>query len=30
MGIETYLEKTPLLPVLDKVVNWAESIRSGR
>ncbi len=22
MGIETYLEKTPLMPVLDKVVNW--------
>jgi NADH:ubiquinone oxidoreductase subunit B-like Fe-S oxidoreductase len=23
MGIETYLEKTPLLPYLDKAVNWA-------
>jgi NADH-quinone oxidoreductase subunit B len=22
MGIETYLEKTPFLPYLDKVVNW--------
>jgi NADH-quinone oxidoreductase subunit B len=22
MGIETYLEKTPFLPLLDKVVNW--------
>jgi NADH-quinone oxidoreductase subunit B len=22
MGIETYLEKTPLMPVLDNVVNW--------
>ena len=22
MGIETFLEKTPLLPVLDRVVNW--------
>ncbi len=22
MGIETYLEKTPLMPYLDKVVNW--------
>jgi NADH:ubiquinone oxidoreductase subunit B-like Fe-S oxidoreductase len=22
MGIEVYLEKTPLMPYLDKVVNW--------
>jgi len=22
MGVETYLEKTPFLPLLDKVVNW--------
>jgi NADH:ubiquinone oxidoreductase subunit B-like Fe-S oxidoreductase len=22
MGIETYLEKTPLMAVLDNVVNW--------
>jgi NADH-quinone oxidoreductase subunit B len=22
MGIETYLEKTPLMPILDNVVNW--------
>lgn len=22
MGIESYLEKTPFMPYLDKVVNW--------
>lgn len=22
MGVETYLEKTPFLPILDKVINW--------
>jgi NADH:ubiquinone oxidoreductase subunit B-like Fe-S oxidoreductase len=22
MGVESYLEKTPLLPYMDKVVNW--------
>ena len=30
MGIETYLEKTPLMPALDWVVNWGEGTRSGR
>ena len=22
MGLESYLDKTPLLPILDKIVNW--------